>query len=88
MSAQGTVQATAQAVVATPPPSPILLRETVGSIAVLTLNRPASRNSLSEAMIGQLHASINAIAEDKRIRAAVIAANGQAFSAGHRASGE
>jgi len=34
-------------------------------------------------MIGQLHASFNAIAEDKRIRAAVIAANGPAFSAGH-----
>jgi len=65
------------------PETPILLREIVGSIAVLTLNRPAARNSLSEAMIGQLHASFNAIAEDKRIRAAVIAANGPAFSAGH-----
>ena len=65
------------------PQPPILLREIVGSIAVLTLNRPAARNSLSEAMIGQLHASFNAIAEDKRIRAAVIAANGPAFCAGH-----
>ncbi|MBR0715698.1 enoyl-CoA hydratase [Bradyrhizobium liaoningense] len=65
------------------PQSQILLREIVGSVAVLTLNRPGARNSLSEAMIGQLHASINAIAEDKRIRAAVIAANGPAFSAGH-----
>jgi enoyl-CoA hydratase/carnithine racemase len=62
---------------------PILLREIFGTVAVLTLNRPAARNSLSEAMIGQLHASLNAIAEDKRIRAAVIAANGPAFSAGH-----
>lgn len=65
------------------PEPPILLREIVGSVAVLTLNRPAARNSLSETMIGQLHASFNAIAEDKRIRAAVIAANGPAFSAGH-----
>ena len=65
------------------PEPPILLREIVGTVAVLTLNRPAARNSLSEAMIGQLHASFNAIAEDKRIRAAVIAANGPAFSAGH-----
>ena len=34
-----------------PPPRrrpPILLRETIGAIAVLTLNRPAARNSLSE----------------------------------------
>ncbi|MFK4725531.1 enoyl-CoA hydratase/carnithine racemase [Bradyrhizobium niftali] len=65
------------------PEPPILLREIVGTVAVLTLNRPAARNSLSEAMIGQLHASFNAIAEDKRIRAAVIAANGPTFSAGH-----
>ena len=35
----------------TPPQPPILLRETIGSIAVLTLNRPAARNSLSVAMI-------------------------------------
>jgi enoyl-CoA hydratase/carnithine racemase len=65
------------------PQPPILLREIVGSVAVLTLNRASSRNGLSEAMIGQLHASLNAIAEDKRIRAAVIAANGPAFCAGH-----
>lgn len=72
-----------QATRAPSPQPPILLREIVGSVAVLTLNRPAARNSLSEAMIGQLHASLNAIAEDNRIRAAVIAANGPAFSAGH-----
>jgi enoyl-CoA hydratase/carnithine racemase len=63
--------------------APILLRETVGSVALLTLNRPAARNSLSEAMIAQLHAALNAIAEDKTVRAVVIAANGPAFSAGH-----
>src|SRR5207248_1002938 len=65
------------------PPSPILLRETLGSVAVLTLNRPAARNSLSEAMIAGLHAALNDIADDKNIRALVIAANGPAFSAGH-----
>ena len=41
------------------PPSPILLRETVGSIAVLTLNRPEARNSLSEGLIAELHAALN-----------------------------
>ena len=65
------------------PQSPILLRETLGSVAVLTLNRPAARNSLSEAMIAGLHAALNDIADDKNIRALVIAANGPAFSAGH-----
>jgi enoyl-CoA hydratase/carnithine racemase len=62
---------------------PILLRETIGSIAVLTLNRPAARNSLSAAMIASLHAGLNDIRDDKTVRGVVIAANGPAFSAGH-----
>ncbi|MHB0768137.1 enoyl-CoA hydratase [Bradyrhizobium sp. 5.13L] len=61
----------------------ILLRETIGSIAILTLNRPAARNSLSEAMIAGLHAELNEIRDDKAVRGVVIAANGPAFSAGH-----
>jgi enoyl-CoA hydratase/carnithine racemase len=65
------------------PRTPILLRETVGSIAVLTLNRPAARNSLSEAMIAELHAALDDIHDDKNVRALVIAANGPAFSSGH-----
>ncbi len=63
--------------------APILLRETRGSIAILTLNRPAARNSLSEAMIASLHAGLHAIREDSTVRGVVIAANGPAFSAGH-----
>jgi len=66
-----------------PPPSPVLLREAIGSIAVLTLNRPASRNSLSEGLIAELHAALAEIGDDARVRAVVIAANGPAFSAGH-----
>ena len=65
------------------PPSPILLREMVGSIAVLTLNRPGARNSLSESLIAELHAALNEIRGDASVRAVVIAANGPAFSAGH-----
>src|SRR3954470_21330260 len=63
--------------------TPILLRETVGSIAVLTLNRPAARNGLSEAMIASLHAALAEIADDPMARALVIAARGPAFCAGH-----
>jgi enoyl-CoA hydratase/carnithine racemase len=74
---------TAQTARAATPPSPILLRETIGSIAVLTLNRPAARNSLSEGLIGELHAALGEAGEDKSVRAVVIAANGAAFSAGH-----
>src|ERR1700736_6247472 len=61
----------------------ILLRETLGSIAVLTLNRPEARNSLSEGLIAELHATLKDIHDDKNVRAVVIAANGPAFSAGH-----
>ena len=77
----------AQIARATTPQPPILLREslssTLGSIAVLTLNRPASRKSLSEAMIGELHAALDDIRDDASVRAVVIAGNGPAFSAGH-----
>ncbi|MBC7579948.1 MAG: enoyl-CoA hydratase [Tardiphaga sp.] len=62
---------------------PILLRETTNGIALLTLNRPASRNSLSEGLIGELHAARDAAARDSPVRAVVIAANGSVFSAGH-----
>ncbi|MBR0695779.1 enoyl-CoA hydratase [Bradyrhizobium lablabi] len=67
---------------AAPQPS-ILLREQIGSIAVLTLNRPDARNSLSEDLIGALHGALKEIHVDKSIRGVVIAASGPAFSAGH-----
>ena len=64
---------TPQTARAATPPSPVLLRETVGSIAVLTLNRPDARNSLSEGLIAELHATLNEIHDDARVRAVVIA---------------
>jgi len=73
----------AQIARASAPQPPILLREQIGSIAVLTLNRPEARNSLSEAMIAEVHGALNEIRDDKSVRAVVIAANGPAFSAGH-----
>ena len=63
--------------------SPILLREAVGPVTVLTLNRPAQRNSLSEALIADLHGSLAEISADTSVRAVVIAAKGPAFCAGH-----
>lgn len=61
----------------------ILLREDVDNISVLTLNRPAARNSLSEALIGALTETFGAIAADRSVRAVVLAANGPVFCAGH-----
>jgi len=62
---------------------PILLRQTQGSVAVLTLNRPNARNCLSEQLIGDLHAALDAAGQDPAVRAVIIAANGPAFSSGH-----
>ena len=41
---------------------PPLLRDTIGNIAVLTLNRPQARNSLSEAMLDGLSRELDSVA--------------------------
>src|ERR1700730_8558807 len=74
---------TSQTARAAAPHPPILLRETLGSIALLTLNRQQARNSLSEGLIAELHAALTEIGDDAGVRAVVIAANGPAFCAGH-----
>jgi enoyl-CoA hydratase/carnithine racemase len=74
---------TAQTARVATPQSTVLLRETLAGIAILTLNRPAARNSLSEMLIADLHAALDAIRHDAGVRAVVIAANGPAFSSGH-----
>jgi enoyl-CoA hydratase/carnithine racemase len=63
--------------------APLVLREIKDAIAILTLNRPDARNSLSAAMIVALGEAFEAIGRDRAIRAVVLAANGPAFSAGH-----
>jgi len=60
-----------------------LLREDVGNITVLTLDRPQARNTLSEAMLAALQQELDRLAGETRIHAVVLAANGPAFSAGH-----
>ncbi|TMJ04518.1 MAG: enoyl-CoA hydratase [Alphaproteobacteria bacterium] len=63
--------------------APVLLREDLGDVALLTLNRSQARNSLSEALIAALTESLAEIATDKRARVVVLAANGPSFCAGH-----
>lgn len=65
------------------PAAPVLQRERDGAIAVLVLNRPAARNSLSEALLNALAAAFSDIATDRSIRAVMLAANGPTFCAGH-----
>ena len=62
---------------------PILLRADDGGVATLTLNRPNQFNSLSEEMLSELQAALDAIAADQDIRVVVIAGAGKAFCAGH-----
>jgi enoyl-CoA hydratase/carnithine racemase len=65
------------------PQEPILLRADEGGVATLTLNRPGQFNSLSEEMLAELQAALDAIAQDAGVRAVVIAGAGKAFCAGH-----
>lgn len=62
---------------------PVLMEERKGAIAILTLNRPQASNSLSEALLSALQEAIDRTSAQSDVRAAVIAANGPAFSAGH-----
>jgi enoyl-CoA hydratase/carnithine racemase len=76
-------QTAATAAAAAHSSAPILLREDLGDVAVLTLNRPQARNSLSEAMLDALGDALRTIADQRSVRAVIITANGPAFSAGH-----
>jgi enoyl-CoA hydratase/carnithine racemase len=65
------------------PSEPMLLAERLDAIAVLTLNRPRTRNSLSEAMLAELAVALAGLRTDPTVRAVILAANGPVFSAGH-----
>jgi enoyl-CoA hydratase/carnithine racemase len=64
--------------------TPVLLRTTHdGGVAMLALNRPARRNSLSLALLRALSDALSGIARDPSVRAVVLAGDGPAFCAGH-----
>jgi enoyl-CoA hydratase/carnithine racemase len=70
----------------TPPPdptAPVLITETHGAVARLTLNRPDRRNALSSELLRELDLALARIADDHRVRAVVIAGRGPAFCSGH-----
>ncbi|MEL7150376.1 MAG: enoyl-CoA hydratase [Pseudomonadota bacterium] len=62
---------------------PLVLRQDADGIATLTLNAPRSINALSEDMIGALSATLDALAEDRSIKAVVLRGAGDHFCAGH-----
>jgi methylglutaconyl-CoA hydratase len=60
----------------------IVLVESLGPVARVTLNRPEKRNALSRALIGALSDALSGLATTPGLRALVLAANGPAFCAG------
>jgi enoyl-CoA hydratase/carnithine racemase len=67
----------------TPVSDRLVLRSDAGGIATLTLNRPNQYNALSEELLAELIAALEAIETDTRVRVVVIAGAGPAFCAGH-----
>lgn len=61
----------------------LLRADGADGVTVLTLNRPAARNSLSLQMLETLENALAAIGEDASVRCVVLAANGPVFCAGH-----
>jgi enoyl-CoA hydratase/carnithine racemase len=64
-------------------PACLLRRRDVAGVATLTLDDPHSRNALSLAMIEVLSGAFADIADERGVRAVVIAGEGPAFSSGH-----
>jgi enoyl-CoA hydratase/carnithine racemase len=60
-----------------------LVRQDIGNIAVLTLNRPQARNTLTDEMLSRLRQELTDAAAEENVRAIILAAKGSAFSAGH-----
>lgn len=63
--------------------APPLLIEQRGAIALLTLNRPKARNSLSVGLLGALGDALDKIREDKATQVVVIDHAPPVFSSGH-----
>ena len=62
---------------------PVRIERPEAGIALLTLNRPQRRNSLSIDMLAALHGAVSKLGMDRDVSAIVIAAEGPAFCAGH-----
>ncbi|HEY1723328.1 MAG TPA: enoyl-CoA hydratase/isomerase family protein [Magnetospirillaceae bacterium] len=62
--------------------SPPVIVERAGAVAIITLNRPASLNAMSDEMVGALEWIVDDLAADDTIRAAIVTGAGKAFSAG------
>src|SRR3990172_3655297 len=70
-------------IVAPPAHGLVLVDRGKPGIALLTMNRPEARNSLSLAMLDALEEALGGVSAERGLAAVVLAANGPVFSAGH-----
>ncbi|ONG44678.1 enoyl-CoA hydratase [Pseudoroseomonas deserti] len=62
--------------------SDAILLQADGPVAVLTLNRPAARNAIDDAMRAALMAALDQVARDDGVKALVVTGAGRGFCAG------
>ena len=65
------------------PDGPLLESDFNDGVLILTLNRPRRFNALSLDTLYALHSALDAVARNQSARVVIIAANGDAFCAGH-----
>jgi enoyl-CoA hydratase len=65
------------------PGEPAVLRERIGAVCRLTLNRPRQHNPLTPRCIDELLAGVTDAGHDPDIRAVVIRSSGRSFSSGY-----
>ncbi len=56
--------------------------EREGALAIITLNRPEKMNSLSDPLLADFRAAMDACDKDESVRAVIVTGSGKAFSAG------
>lgn len=61
---------------------PLVLQETKGKVALLTLNRPKALNALNDSLIAELNSKLSAIDADQTHHAVVLTGSLKAFAAG------
>jgi 2-(1,2-epoxy-1,2-dihydrophenyl)acetyl-CoA isomerase len=65
----------------------MVLKETIGPVAIITLNRPERHNSLIPEFLREILAAITAVSTSPTSRALILQANGRSFSTGGDAKG-
>ena len=64
------------------PEEPSLLLAREGAVAIVTLNRPGTRNALNRDLVLQLASTLETVGADSEVRAVVLTGSGGAFCSG------